>query len=180
MTNTKRNQVSRTHNTNRTHQNNSPLTSRTIVISTEKDYTSDFTGKTNETDGNNRTKFITFDTKENAAIALNTLKDNEVRSKFSYYKMFFRISNMNLNNMTYNDLKDFMRTELVKLNNNLDVLRIRFNRNKDGTFTGSGDLSVDRKDDFDNLLEKKEFVLQEEIKLVLYKYNMKRDNRSKR
>jgi hypothetical protein len=173
MSNTTRN-YRRNNQDNKESNERSPLVSRTLVISSRKEYSTDFTGKVSEADGNHGTKFVSFDTQENAQQALQTLMNNEVRCKYSYYKIFFRITDRSLENISYDDLKEFVRNELLKYNSNLNVLRMRFNRTSEGTFIGSGDMSVDLKNDFDNLLDKKQLELHDGGHLVLYKYNMKK------
>jgi hypothetical protein len=150
--------------------------SRTIVITSPYDDTMEFVGKLNVENGNRDTKFVTFDTLENAETALESLVADGVKSKFSYYKMFFRLANVDLKTVTYDDLKEMVKDELLKHNSKLNVLFLRFNRNYN-EFTGSGSVTVDLKSDFDNLLETKTLEFKDGGNVTLYKYDMKRDRR---
>ena len=127
---------------------------RTLLVSNEYTEKLSFDGlkDTHTTDGGSR--FLVFDTVDNARSAYKTLRENGVRTKYCYYKVFFRLKDVELENMEYDVLKE----ELISLANSVDdtnVLYFKFyTRNK--TLMGSGDLTVDTKLGLDNLVSSKE------------------------
>ena len=127
---------------------------RTLLISNEYSEKLSFDGlkETHTTDGGSR--FLVFDTIDNARSAYKTLRENGVRTKYCYYKVFFRLKDVELENMEYDSLKD----EIISLANSIEdtnVLYFKFyTRNK--TLMGSGDLTVDTKLGLDNLVSSKE------------------------
>ncbi len=70
---------------------------RTLLISSEfkDDLNHDGIQKTHQTDGGAR--FVVFDTTENARSAFKNLKDSGAKVKYSYYKIFFRMADVDCN-----------------------------------------------------------------------------------
>ena len=127
---------------------------RTLLVSNENTDELSFEGlkDTHKTDSGSR--FLVFDTVDSARSAYKTLRENGVRTKYCYYKVFFRLKDIELENMQYDSLKE----QVISLANSIDdtnVLYFKFyTRNK--TLMGSGDLTVDTKLGLDNLVSSKE------------------------
>jgi hypothetical protein len=117
--------------------------------------------------------FITFATPQESLTALKTLKTKHgqtLRVKFAHYRIFFKIEGLT-NESDYNTIKK-AHTELITKNNITNVLFYRLYRKND-SFIGSGDLTVDTKEGFDNLVDTeklKNFTISESVKGVHYRY----------
>ena len=151
-------------------------TSKTLLIN--EDYKNDlnFQGmiydKTFKT--NRGTQFIIFDNIENATSAYTSLKDNNVNVKYSYYQIFFKLSNIDLTNADYNKLKEDLINNLKGLNENINVLYLKFH-NKNGKLIGSGDLTVDLKDDSDAIEKLKDHEFNKGT-ISFFRYRRKNRN----
>ena len=118
--------------------------------------------------------FVIFDTIENAENALNDLKDHDIRVKYSYYKLFVKTNDLNLENLTYDELKDKIKNKLKGLDDNLNILYFKLYK-RQNKLSGSGDLVLDLKEHLDTLVEMKTVDLGEG-KMSLYRYVMNRNN----
>lgn len=139
---------------------------RTLIVKDNDEL--NYIGKQNVIKTNNNNTFVEFDNYDNAKNALDDLKNKNIRCKYSYYKLFFRMNNINLNNITYDDLKELIKSELLKNFPNIGIIGLRFNR-VDDNFTGTGDITVDLKNDFDTLLNY-QLSLTENGSIVFYKF----------
>jgi hypothetical protein len=101
------------------------------------------------------TVFLLFNTSEKALSGLRNLKtkSQNIRTKFSYYKLFFTITGLN-DSVEYNDVK---KSLINFVSNNTktkgDVLYCKFYR-KNKKYLGCGELTVDTLDTMLELLSK--------------------------
>ncbi len=144
---------------------------RTILISNDENVEAKFDGIQDIHITNNGSRFIVFDTLENSVKAYNFLKENNVKVKYSYYKLFFRIKNMNLENVEYNILKETINKFLEK-ELGINVLYFKF-YTKNKQLMGSGDLTTDTKAAFDKLINLDDIVIDEEEKSTVSFFRFK-------
>jgi hypothetical protein len=121
--------------------------------------------------------FLVFDTLDNSRKAFKDLRINKVNCKYSYYKLFFKSSNLDTNK-TYDELKTSFLKLLSDNVTDLNVLYFKYYR-KDGKFTGSGDFVVDRKVDCDAIVKARTLQLDEsEFTYYRYRTNKMLQNRN--
>ena len=94
--------------------------------------------------------FLVFDSLENSRKAFKDLRVNKVNCKYSYYKLFFKSSNLDTTK-NYDELKGSFLSLLNEKVPGINVLYFKYYR-REGVFTGSGDFVVDRKVDCDALV----------------------------
>lgn len=145
---------------------------RTLLISNE--YTEDvsYDGIVNTHSTNSGSRFCVFDTVDNARNAYNELRGKQVKVKYSYYKVFFRLKDLELNKLEYNDLKEEVKGLLSSLDN-VNVLYFKF-YTKNKVLMGSGDLTVDSKEGLDDLVSKREMNLSNGV-ISFYRFKLKSD-----
>ena len=153
--------------------NNGPAKRRpgkTILINHNGDYSLDsYTGISSVFTTDNGSKFVQFDTVDNSVNAFSDLISNDVRVKYSYYKMFFRVKNVDLSSVSYDDLK----TRVINsLGDGVNVLYFKLYKNN-GALTGSGDLVLDTKESLDNLVKDGSRDLGNGSSVQMYRYIMK-------
>jgi len=127
---------------------------RTLLVSNEHKDNLSFDGLDNTHTTSSGSRFLVFDNVENARSAYKTLRESGVRTKYSYYKVFFRLKDVDLDNVEYDELKNAVK-ELATSCNDVDVLYFKF-YTKNKTLMGSGDLTVDTKEGLDALVSQKE------------------------
>jgi len=118
-------------------------------------------------------RFVVFDTVENARSAFKILKDSGARVKYSYYKVFFRISNYNFKDVNYDDLKEKVKNLLEKLGVE-KLLYFKF-YTKNNEIIGSGYLTVDTKETLDLLISSNETKFDEEGSISFYRFKVRRN-----
>ena len=126
-----------------------------------------------KTDGG--TRFIVFDTIENARSAYNKHNDAGAKVKYAYYKIFFRLSEFDLTSAKYDDLKEEVRKFLLILGIN-NVLYLKF-YTQNSVLMGSGDLTVDTKEDMDLLVSNNEADFCEG-KISFYRYRVRKNTQN--
>jgi len=124
---------------------------------------------------NSGSRFVVFDTTENARSAFKNFKELNIKVKYSYYKIFFRLADVDLQNVMYDDLKDQIKNMINELND-VNILYFKF-YTKNGNLMGSGDLTVDTKDSLDLLVANNEYDFGNG-KISFYRYHVRknRDN----
>ena len=127
---------------------------RTLLVSNEHKEDLSFDGLVNTHTTSSGSRFLVFDNVENARSAYKSLRENGVRTKYSYYKVFFRLKDVDLQNVEYDELKNSVK-ELASSCGNVEVLYFKF-YTKNKTLMGSGDLTVDTKEGLDALVSHKE------------------------
>jgi len=151
---------------------------RTLVIKSDNDKLMDgytLTGLKNKTFTNNGSYFLVFDTVDYANNAFNLLKNDNVKVRFAYYRLFFKISGVE-DSANYNDIKNTHVNWIVK-NSDANVLYYKQYR-KAGKFLGCGDLTIDKKKSMDKLIDKdglKNYVIGQ-YSGTFYRYNKKNEN----
>lgn len=150
---------------------------RTLLISS--DYTDELTNtgiltdKVHKTEGGSR--FVVFDTTENARSAFRDLRNNGVRVKYSYYKVFFRLADVDLSNVEYDTLKDSVKEMISTLGNDqINILYFKF-YTKNSTLMGSGDLTVDTKEGLDILVNNNEYDFSKG-KVSFFRYRVRKQD----
>jgi len=127
---------------------------RTLLVSNEHKEEISFEGLSNVHTTSSGSRFLVFDNVENARSAYKQLRESGVRTKYSYYKVFFRLKDVDLENVDYDELKTSVK-ELAASCKDVDVLYFKF-YTKNKVLMGSGDLTVDTKEGLDSLVSEKE------------------------
>ena len=122
----------------------------------------------------NGSRFVVFNTAEDGEKAYNELTENGVRVKYSYYKIFFRLRDMDLHDASYDILKAEIMAKLLSLGEKINVLYFKF-YTKNNQLIGSGDLTLDSKDSLDAVVEQREIELSNG-KVSLYRYRLRSRN----
>lgn len=91
--------------------------------------------------------FIEFNTVEQASLAYESLKQQGVRVKFAYYKLFLKITS-NIEDLTYDQIKDAIKSSI-----DANILYFKLYK-KDDKLLGSGDFTIDRLSDLNDLIKK--------------------------
>lgn len=115
--------------------------------------------------------FLVFNTLDNSRKAFKDLRINKVNCKYSYYKLFFKSTNLDTSK-SYDELKTSFINLLYYTVNDLNILYFKYYR-KDGKFTGSGDFVVDRKVDCDAIIKARILKLGE-CEFTYYRYRTNR------
>ncbi len=129
---------------------------RTLLVSNEHKEEVSFEGMRDTHTTSSGSRFLVFDTVENARSAYKTLREDGVRSKYCYYKAFFRLKDVDLENVEYDKLKEEV-TALADSLEGVNVLYFKF-YTKNKTLMGSGDLTVDTKAGLDKLVSEREIT----------------------
>ena len=79
---------------------------KTLLISNEEKIDINYEGIEDVHTTNNGSRFIVFNSLENAKFAYESLVEKNVKVKYSYYKLFFRLKNIDFSNTDYNTLKN--------------------------------------------------------------------------
>ena len=149
---------------------------RTVLIKSNQEYECNFNGITNTANTENGSKFVIFDTIENAKHAFKSLKDNNVKAKYSYYKMFFKINTDLIEDNSYDELKASILKEILSFNEEVNILYFKL-YTRQGKLTGSGDLVLDTKDDLDKLVSKKNLKLNDNgMEIRMFRFIIKNRN----
>ena len=143
---------------------------RTILVSSDWKNEINVEGVLNTHQTDNGARFVVFDTIENARSAFKSLRDLGARVKYSYYKVFFRISDYDLKDVKYDELKEKVKELLTNLGVE-NVLYFKF-YTKNNEIIGSGDLTVDTKETLDLLISSNENDFGEG-KVSFYRFKMK-------
>jgi hypothetical protein len=150
---------------------------RTLVIKSENEKLFDnytLLGLKNKIHTSNGSYFLVFDTIENANNAFNKLKNDNIKARFAYYRLFFKINGVE-DTTNYNDIKNLHINWIVS-NSGANVLYYKQYR-KAGKFLGCGDFTIDTKESMDKLLDKeglKNYTI-EQYSGTFYRYNKKND-----
>ena len=159
---------------------------RTLLVRTDESFSaSGYDGLVNshqvERNGHS-SYFLTFDTSDHSLEALRSIRKQygqDARVKFAYYKIYFRMDGLS-SESSYEDVKTQHR-EFVHTNTSAQVLYYRLYR-KDDQFVGSGEMTVDTKEGFDQLVGKesthKEYSLQCGVSGTHYRYRRQRPDQS--
>jgi hypothetical protein len=116
--------------------------------------------------------FLVFDTLDNSRKAFKDLRINKINCKYSYYKLFFKSTNLD-SVRSYDDLKTSFLALLTENVKDVNILYFKYYR-KDGKFTGSGDFVVDRKVDCDELVKTRTLKMGES-EFTYYRYRTNRN-----
>ena len=144
---------------------------RTYLLVMYKDYELTMDGILNIHETNNGSRFRVFENLEKAEDAYNTLKSENIQVKYSYYKTFFRIKDVNLDT-DYTSLKS-----IFNILSDYDVNVIYFKFYTKQTINWSGDLTLDTKNSLDKLIENKGISLNEgTISFYRFKINSSQRN----
>jgi len=145
---------------------------RTILFdsNSKEEVNDDGVKNIHKTDGG--TRFIVFDTIENASSAYEKHKDAGAKVKYAYYKIFFRLSEYDLATAKYDDLKEEVQ-KFLSIRGINNVLYFKF-YTQNGVLMGSGDLTVDTKEDMDLLVSNNESDFCEG-KISFYRYRVRKN-----
>ena len=148
---------------------------RTLLLNNEfSDMATNFEGVQNVHETSNGSKFIVFDTVENASKVYESLVENNVKVKYSYYKIFFRLSDCDLGDVVYDEMKNKIIDNLKNKIGDLNILYFKF-YTKNNTLIGSGDFTVDTKETLDALVTLREIEL-EGIKIKFYRFKIRKNH----
>ena len=145
---------------------------RTILVRSGYLGNCDLNGKLTEVDTKTGSKFMIFDNVESAKTAFNILKESGARVKYSYYKLFFKIKNID-STYTYDKLKELIKNCFEQHIADSNILYLKLYR-KNGKLTGSGDLVLDLKSSLDDIVNKRNLLLENDIELSVYRFIIKK------
>lgn len=114
-------------------------------------------------------KFVEFTNTSDAVEAYNTLTKDNVHVKFAYYRVFIKF-NTNINGLEYDDIKASMSNKLKDEHKDINILYFKLYR-KDNKFIGSGELTIDNFDIFQQLI-KKSFIYETSVKETKINYQL--------
>lgn len=126
---------------------------RTLLVSNEYKDEINYPGIDDVHETSSGSRFLVFDNTDNASHAYESLKEQGVKTKYSYYKVFLRLKDVNLD-IDYDELKNSL-IDLSSNFENVNILYLKF-YTKDKKLMGSGDLTVDTKDGLDELVKMKD------------------------
>ncbi len=126
---------------------------RTLLVSNEYKEEINLDGLDNIHETSSGSRFLVFNSTDNARDAYEFLIEKGVKTKYSYYKVFLRLRDINLD-VDYDELKNDL-IELSSKLKNVNILYLKF-YTKDKRLMGSGDLTVDTKDGLDELVKMKD------------------------
>lgn len=134
--------------------------------------------QTNYFTENSNSYFLTFDDIKNSLNALKLLRndfDQQIRVKFAYYRIFFTLNDLN-NSLEYNTIKSQHKAYIEGNGGNVLYYKLYV---KDNQYIGCGDMTVDTKETFDQLMSEenlKNFTLDCGLSGVHYKYRNNKKN----
>lgn len=149
---------------------------KTLLISNEEKIDINYEGIEDVHTTNNGSRFIVFNSLENAKFAYESLIEKNVKVKYSYYKLFFRLKNIDFANTDYNTLKTKIHNILKE--KNIEVLYFKF-YTKNKMLLGSGDLTTDTKVSFDALINLNEIKFDESSNITFYRFKIKSNDKFK-
>jgi hypothetical protein len=156
-------------------QNTVKKSGRTLVIKADNENILDsykLEGLKTKTYTNNGSFFLVFETVENSNEAFNKLKNDNIKVRFAYYRLFFKMVGVE-DSSNYNDIKKLHIDWIVK-NSDANVLYYKQYR-KVGKFLGCGDFTIDTKESMNKLLDKdglKNYTI-DKYSGTFYRYNKK-------
>jgi hypothetical protein len=142
---------------------------RTLLVSNEHKEELNLDGLDNIHETNSGSRFLVFNNTDSAREAYESLKDNGVKTKYSYYKVFLRLKDIDLS-QDYDELKNKLLDLLSNLEN-VNILYLKF-YTKDKKLMGSGDLTVDTKEGLDELVKMKDVEFNDGT-VSFYKFKLK-------
>lgn len=146
---------------------------KTLLISNEYNEEVNYEGIVSTHSTNSGSRFIVFDNVDNSRNAYNDLRTKGTRVKYSYYKIFFRLKDIELSEIDYNDLKEEVKG-LISDIDNVSILYFKF-YTKNKVLMGSGDLTVDSKEGLDALVGKRELNLKNGT-ISFYRFKVKSED----
>ena len=135
-------------------------------------------GVTSVNDTPKGSKFVTFDTVENAQSAFETLNESDVRVKYSHYKMYFQIKEFDDEEVSYDGLKVKVIDAIKDADKDAEVLYFR-NYKKSDKLTGCGVVTFDTIDTLNKLVTKREIDMGDDT-INCYRFNLNRSGRGDR
>lgn len=113
--------------------------------------------------------FLEFSTVDQAVLAYESLRNKDVRVKYAYYKLFLKLTS-DISELNYDKIKEAVKS-VVEAN----ILYFKLYK-KDDKLIGSGDFTIDRLEDLNNLI-KKSFEVEVDgvqLKFDVYRFRIKR------
>lgn len=115
---------------------------------------------------NNGTRFLEFNTVKDSTTSYDLLQKNEIKCKYSEYKIFLRFKS---NNNNIEELKKLITDKLTSTFSEVNILNLALFQ-KDDKYIDCGYIVVDRLNDLNTLIEKNDLDIDDE-KLLLFKFN---------
>lgn len=150
---------------------------KTILIKSDNEYSLNYQGILNVSESRSGAKFVVFDNVENASSALNDLTERNIRSKYSYYKLFFKLRDLK-DDSTYDSIKNETIKKISEFDGDSNVLYYKLYRRND-VLSGCGDLVVDSKDTLDKLLQNKSLKINDKTEVTFYRFILGKNNKRK-
>ena len=129
------------------------------------------------------TLFVEKETIQQSMELYHLLKSNHIYCKYAYYRCFFtmRKGQINMDSITYNDIKENMMLSLFKKFSDINILHLTiFTKNR--KLTKHGYIVLDRIHDFQNVITQKtySFLLDTEAYIFdVFKFINKMPNKNK-
>ena len=165
-------------------QSNQPkLLSRTLIVHSKGNAYEEHVKKGQIVKANSGAIFVTFSKVEDCQEASDSLLECNIPCKFAHYKLFLKVlSPLEDVREVLKDkkvdeyLKDVVSSEFKKIDSDINVLNIKPYYNKEKSFIGCGEVTLDI---FDHIkkLTKKEFTIGD-IKFAIFRYRVNNNSSS--
>lgn len=127
-------------------------------------------------------KFIEFNNTSDSVEAYNVLTKNNVHVKFAYYRIFIKFTT-NINDFEYDDIKTSLTSKLRDNYKDINILYFKLYR-KSNSFIGSGELTIDDFDIFQQLIQKsfihEATVKENKVNYQLFRFKKKQNNNAEK
>tara|TARA_Y100000590_G_C15082895_1_gene774542 strand:- start:32 stop:499 length:468 start_codon:yes stop_codon:yes gene_type:complete len=134
---------------------------RTLLIMKDQDIdTYTFKNVISDFKSDSGTRFIEFNSVVNCKKVLEDLISKNIKCKYSYYNLFFRITK-NLTNINIIDFKKLLINKLELQYPSINILDINLYM-KNNRLIGSGYIIIDRIKDFNKIVENNKLIISED------------------
>ena len=167
------------NNTDNLNSNRRP--SRTLLVndSTKSIDISTLSGLISNEKTNSNSIFLEFASIEDATVAFEKLKSDDVRVKYAYYKLFIKFT-CPVKEITYDTLKELSKNVLQQDINDINIVYFKLYK-KNNELIGCGEITVDRLSDVEKLI-KRSFEGQHEnnsLTFDIYRFRLNKDKKPK-
>jgi len=164
--------VKRTKNVKESRTNNVKESRTLLVNNFPENYNPEFSGLKSYYVTKNNLYFLVFNDLNSSTSAFNMIKESNYNVKHAYYKLFFRFQNVDLETIKYDDLKKEITDKLMEIHN-ISVLYFKFYI-RNNKFIGTGDFTIDWKEDMDKLLTDKTLNIDDTRSISLYRFRSRK------
>jgi hypothetical protein len=150
--------------------------SRTLLVndSTKVIDVSTFSGLVSNEKTSTNSIFLEFASIEDATNAFEKLKEDSVRVKYAYYKLFIKFTSP-VKNLSYDSLKELSKNTLQTDINDINVVYFKLYK-KANELIGCGEVTVDRIGDVEKLI-KRSFDGGNDVTFDIYRFRINKERR---